>query len=174
MRAFAFSVFFFGVLFSLVGPCSVAMDSAGPKEMNGEISSDTKREIKSENKRVQKEAGVSGIVFFQTRKLKELREFYTTRVGATVWMDQGDCLILRKGNFLFGFCQRDKADLDALMTFFFDKKEKVDQAYEELKGIAMSPPVMHKKYPIYNFFARDPEGRMIEFQYFTGPIDWTF
>lgn len=117
---------------------------------------------------------MSGIIFFQTRKLKEMKEFYINRVGATLWMDQEDCLIFRKGHFLFGFCQRDTADLDALMTFFYDEKEKVDQIYEELKGIARSGPVMHKKYPIYNFFARDPEGRLIEFQYFTGSIDWTF
>ena len=154
------------VLFIAMGPLSFACDNSHGNEVGNDL--------KSKSKKIQKEAGVSGIVFFQTRKLKELKAFYINRVGASVWMDQGDCLILRKGNFLFGFCQRDKADVDALMTFFYDKKEKVDQVYEEFKGIALSPPVMHKKYPIYNFFARDPEGRMIEFQYFTGPIDWIF
>jgi catechol-2,3-dioxygenase len=102
------------------------------------------------------EGGMSGIVFFNTQKLKQLKEFYINKIGCTMWMDQDDCVILRFGNMLIGFCQRDKADLDALITFFYEKKSDVD------------------RYPIYNFFAKDPEGRNIEFQYFTGPIDWDF
>ena len=91
-----------------------------------------------------------------------------------MWMDQKDCVILRFGNMLIGFCQRDKADLDALITFFYEKKSDVDKAYEKFKSIAVGAPKMNPRYPIYNFFAKDPEGRNIEFQYFTGPIDWEF
>ncbi len=166
MKPVIFAILCLLVVFSLNGPFSFAGENQEPERV--------KAKIKAAEKRIPKEAGVSGLIFFKTKKLKELKEFYMNRVGATLWMDQGDCQIFRKGNFLFGFCRRDKADLDALMTFFFDKKEKVDLIYRELKGIALSPPVMNKNYPIYNFFARDPEGRMIEFQYFTGDIDWTF
>jgi hypothetical protein len=122
----------------------------------------------------QREAGVSGIVFFKTTKLNQLKDFYIQKVGCKMWMDQGDCIILKFGNMLFGFCQRDKGDLGALITFFYDDKKGVDEAYKKFKDIAQSPPVMNKKYPIYHFFATDPEGRHIEFQYFTGPIDWDF
>jgi hypothetical protein len=121
-----------------------------------------------------KETGMAGIVFFKTQKLKELQDFYINRVGARMWMDQKTCIILRFGNFLFGFCQSDKADMDALLTFFYDKMEAVDKAYKQFKETALAPPVHNKNYPIYNFFAKDPEGRMIEFQYFTCPIDWEF
>lgn len=123
---------------------------------------------------VKKGGGMSGIVFFKTQKLEELKTFYLEKVGAVMWMDQGDCVILRFGNFLFGFCTRDKADLDALLTFFYEEREGVDKAYEKFKGIAEEPPKMNPKYPIYHFFARDPEGRAIEFQYFTDDIDWKF
>jgi hypothetical protein len=132
------------------------------------------KDMQKENVKAKKEGGMSGIVFFKTKKLEELKKFYIEEVGASMWMDQGDCVILRFGTFLFGFCQRDKADLDALITFFYEKKEAVDRAYEKFKETAVSPPKMNPNYPIYNFFARDPEGRTIEFQYFTGPIDWTF
>ena len=122
----------------------------------------------------QQEGGVSGIIFFKTRKLEELKAFYMKQIGCQLWMDQGNCLIFKFGNMLFGFCQRDKADLDALITFFYERKSDVDRAYKKFKKIAVSPPVQNKNYPIYNFFAQDPEGRMIEFQYFTTAIDWDF
>lgn len=119
-------------------------------------------------------SGISGIVFFKTKMLKDLQEFYVKRVGATLWMDQGGCIILKFGNMLFGFCQRDDADLDALITFFYEKKEDVDKAHNIFKDTAQSSPKMNKKYNIYHFFAKDPEGRNIEFQWFAGPIDWDY
>lgn len=115
-----------------------------------------------------------GIVFFKTQKLAELRDFYIRQVGCELWLEQADCLIFRSGNMLFGFCQREKADMEGLITFFYDRKERVDQAYEQFKALARTPPQMNKKYRIYHFFARDPEGRMIEFQYFADEIDWAF
>jgi len=63
---------------------------------------------------------------------------------------------------------------DGLITFFFKSKADVDTAYEELKDIAVSPPKENKKYAIYHFYAKDPEGRSIEFQYFMHPVDWDF
>jgi predicted lactoylglutathione lyase len=125
-------------------------------------------------KKQQQECGVSGIVFFKTQKLQELKVFYLEKVGCQLWMDQGDCLIFKFGNMLFGFCQRDKADLNAMITFFYERKSEVDRVYKTFKKIAVSPPEQNKKYPIYHFFAHDPEGRMIEFQYFTNTIDWDF
>jgi hypothetical protein len=129
---------------------------------------------KKKSRNIQSEAGVYGIVFFKTKKLNELKEFYINKVGCKMWMDQGDCIILKSGNMLFGFCQRESSDLSALITFFYKDKMGVDQAYETFKDIAKSPPELNKKYPIYHFFATDPEGRPIEFQHFTGPIDWDF
>lgn len=120
------------------------------------------------------EVGVSGIVFFNTQSLDELKTFYIEKVGCRMWMDQGDCVILRFGNMLIGFCKREKADLQGLITFFYDSREGVDHAYARFKDIADAPPRDNPKYPIYHFFAKDPEGRGIEFQYFTNKIDWDF
>lgn len=117
---------------------------------------------------------MSGIVFFKTLMLDELRTFYVEKVGCKMWLEQAECFILRFGNMLFGFCQREEADLDALVTFFYPAKEDVDKAYELFKSTAAAEPVMNDKYNIYHFFAKDPEGRNIEFQYFAGPIDWDF
>jgi len=117
-----------------------------------------------------KDQKVSGIIFFKTKMLPELNKFYLNEVGCTLWMDQGGCQIFKAGNMLFGFCHRDEAELDGVITFFYPSKEGVDHKYKQFKSIALSPPKTTEKYRIYHFFAKDPEGRIIEFQYFLDPI----
>lgn len=114
---------------------------------------------------------MSGIIFFRTQKLIELKDFYLNRVGCQLWQDQKDCLIFQNGNLLFGFCERDDVDKEGIITFFYDRKEKVDRMYDKFKEVALSPPSMNEKYRIYHFFANDPEGRKVEFQYFDHPVD---
>ncbi len=109
---------------------------------------------------------MSGIVFFKTQKLEELKKYYIEEVECQIWMDQGDCIIFQNGNFLFGFCQRDKIDKCGIITFYYDTKIEVDRFYEKFKETATSSPAENKKYPIHHFFTYDPEGRMLEFQYF--------
>jgi predicted lactoylglutathione lyase len=116
----------------------------------------------------------SGIVFFSTTKLEVMKNFYIERIGCEMWIDQGSCAILRYGNLLVGFCQSQKADLDTLITFFFEKKEDVDRIYKRFKSASSAPPKENKKYRIYHFYAKDPEGRSIEFQTFLHPIEWDF
>jgi len=114
---------------------------------------------------------VSGIVFWGTRMLTELKRFYLNQVGCQVWLEQADCVIFRNGNLLFGFCERNEVDMQGLITFFYDTKQEVDRIYETFKTIDVSPPATNDKYHIYYFFAHDPEGRKLEFQYFNHSID---
>jgi hypothetical protein len=109
---------------------------------------------------------MSGIVFFNTNTLESIRRFYVDLLGCTVWVDQGDCIILKHGNLLLGFCTRTKRDLDGLITFFYESKMDVDIMYEMLVETADSPPQMNERYGIYHFFCRDPENRRLEFQHF--------
>lgn len=120
------------------------------------------------------EAPVTGVVFFNTVQLEELTEFYTDRVGAELWMDQNDCRIFRHGQFLFGFCQREEVETCGILTFVYPDRVGVDRMYDAFRQEALDAPRDHPRYPIYNFFSRDPEGRMIEFQFFTGNLDWSF
>jgi hypothetical protein len=117
------------------------------------------------------EAQMTGVVFFNTLQLDDLTEFYTQRVGAELWMDQTDCRIFRHGQFLFGFCQREASETCGILTFVYPDRDGVDQMYERFRSQALDPPRDNPRYPIYNFFARDPEGRMIEFQMFTDEVD---
>ena len=117
---------------------------------------------------MQSEGPLSGVVFFKTVRLEEITEFYTHRVGAELWMDQVDCRIFRHGRFLFGFCQREESETCGILTFVYPDRERVDGMYRLFQAEALEPPCDNPRYPIYNFFARDPEGRLIEFQVFAG------
>jgi hypothetical protein len=119
-------------------------------------------------------SGVSGLVFFNTTMLSELKRFYRDEVGCEMWLDQGSCLVFRYGNLLFGFCQGERADRDALITFFYQQREDVDRAYAKFSETAVAPPIENPRFRIYHFYARDPEGRRLEFQHFLHPLDWDF
>ncbi len=117
------------------------------------------------NENAMKDQG--GIIFYKTNDLKRLSEFYEDLVGCDLWLDQGGCRIYQFGNMLVGFCQRDgKPDTGALITFFYEDKAMVDTMYQKLKEQANDKPKDNSDYRIYHFYAKDPDGRSIEFQYF--------
>jgi hypothetical protein len=107
-----------------------------------------------------------GITFIRTAMIDTLKDFYLNEVGCDLWLDQGGCAIFQHGNQLFGFCQAAKAELEGLLTFFYTNTKMVDYMYGKLNHLADAPPVKNPKYRIYHFYARDPEGRRIEFQVF--------
>ena len=113
---------------------------------------------------------MSGIIFFKTRNIDRLSSFYTDKIGMKLWLRQEDCIILRHGNMLLGFCTRDELEATGMITFFYDTQKEVDDMYERLVDIATTQPETNKKYNIYQFFAQDPEGRALEFQYFLHPV----
>ena len=95
----------------------------------------------------------------------------------TEWLSQEGIAILRHENMLIGFQEKDRADTDGLITFYFQTPEEVDKAYEQFRAEAHDPPRDRPEFRIYNFFASDPDGRMIEFQAFLhelpeGPQPW--
>ncbi|MFP4645996.1 MAG: VOC family protein [Candidatus Acetothermia bacterium] len=111
---------------------------------------------------------MSGIVFFQTRDLAKMKDFYLNRIGARVWRDQGDCLILEWKGFNFAFCEREgDPENCGVITFLYDTRAEVDEVYDQVSDIARDEPVSRRpQYDIYQFFAEDPEGRTLEFQTF--------
>jgi len=88
----------------------------------------------------------------------------------TVWLEQPDISILRFGNLLVGFQKHETADIDLLLTFYYDTREQVDTMHKKLSDIATTVPRENTKYRIYNFFGEDPEGRRAEFQCFLHPV----
>lgn len=113
---------------------------------------------------------MSGIVFFRTERLEAIKEFYREQLDCRLWLDQKDCAILQHGNMLLGFCEGSGSE-SGLITFFFDERARVDQMYERLGERAEGKPSANKNYGIYQFFARDPEARRLEFQCFDAAVD---
>jgi catechol 2,3-dioxygenase-like lactoylglutathione lyase family enzyme len=120
---------------------------------------------------------MAGIVFLRTKNLEEITEFYKDKLDMKTWVEQPDIEILQHENFLIGFHQQDESDCDSLLTFFYSTTEEVDIMYGELREHATTEPKINGKYKIYNFFAKDPEGRTIEVQCFLHKlkpinVDW--
>jgi nitroreductase len=113
---------------------------------------------------------MAGIVFLKTSEFETVRRFYQDGVGMKVWLEQPDVAILQHGNMLVGLHRQPKPDLDGLLTFFGHGQEFVDRMYGKLRDVAAAAPKENPKYRIYHFFARDPEGRKIEFQSFLHPV----
>ncbi len=112
-----------------------------------------------------------GIVFFGSEQYESIASFYVEAVDATVWLEQSACTILRYDSFLFGFCDRETAETDGVLTFVTETRDGVDTYYERLADRARGPPTVNEEYDIYQFFAEDPEGRTMEFQTFRHDTD---
>ncbi|USZ67544.1 VOC family protein [Halorussus salilacus] len=114
---------------------------------------------------------MSAITFFATTDLGRIVDFYVETVGADVWLEQPDCTILKYDNQLLGFCERDEADTEGILTFVYADRDGVDEMYERLADSARERPHDNDTYDIYQFFAEDPDGRAVEFQTFLHPTD---
>lgn len=105
-------------------------------------------------------------MFFATEKLSDLVSFYTRRLGMNVWIEQEGCTILNAGDFAIGFCQRDRADTNGIITFLCATENDVEERFSMLSDLADGPPRVNERYRIFHFFLRDPEGRRLEVQKF--------
>ena len=109
---------------------------------------------------------MAGIIFLDTTDLERITRFYLDEVGMRRWLSQPGIEILAHDNLLVGFHQSEKADTDALVTFFYPTREEVDALYERFASRATTAPRENERYRIYNFFATDPDERRVEFQVF--------
>lgn len=114
-----------------------------------------------------------GLVFLKTQDRAATVEFYKSRIGMVDWLEQPNITILRHGNMILGFHQPKEdqpPDLSGMYTFVYPSRQQVDEMHSKLKDIADAPPRVNDIYKIYQFFAKDPEGRNLEFQAFLHPL----
>lgn len=111
---------------------------------------------------------MAGLVFVKTQDLTKIVKFYIDVIGCEKWVSQPDIEIIKSDNFIIGFHQAEDIDSACLFTFFYDTKGEVDEMYLKFKELNLdkTKPSENTKYKIYNFFARDIEGRKLEFQTF--------
>jgi len=113
---------------------------------------------------------MAGLVFLGTGDLDMIKDFYVHDMEMNIWLEQAECIILKHENLLIGFCQRDHIDIDGIITLFFDTREEVDRYYQKFQNISEGPPMINERYRIYHFYAKDPEGRRLEFQRFLDDV----
>jgi hypothetical protein len=118
---------------------------------------------------------LGGLVFLKTRDLASLAKFYTENIKMQLWLEQPNIIILHHGNMILGFHQiqnlnEQEPDLQGMYTFVYPSTEQVDDMHTKLQDVADGKPRYNERYRIYQFFAKDPEGRDLEFQAFLHPL----
>ncbi len=109
---------------------------------------------------------MSGIIFFKTKNLNRIKNFYIKNLGMKLYLDQKKCIILKHGNLLLGFCQSDRIDSNGTITFFYKTKKEVEKLYKKLKKFVSVDLKVNEYFKIYHFYIKDPEGRDVEIQKF--------
>lgn len=119
------------------------------------------------------------ITFLDTGGLARTSDFYERILGLRLARDQGACRIYHVcGSAYVGFCTRNETSPIAprgaapvvVLTLITDH---VDEwcTHLEAQGVAIvQRPADKPQYRIYNAFARDPNGYLIEFQRFWDPL----
>jgi len=115
------------------------------------------------------------VTFLDTRDLARTADFYERVLGLRLARDQGRCRIYKvSGGGYLGFCQRDDAPDPAPHVTITLVTDRVDEWFARLKahGVPIvKEPADNPPYRIYNGFARDPNGYLLEVQRFWEPLE---
>uniref|UniRef100_A0A7C3NE89 VOC family protein n=1 Tax=candidate division WOR-3 bacterium TaxID=2052148 RepID=A0A7C3NE89_UNCW3 len=111
-----------------------------------------------------------GIIFFKTKKLDQIKNFYIENFDMEIFLDQKKCVILKYENLLLGFCDSEEVENSSTITFFYESKNKVEKMYEKLKKLVTVDLKINPYFKIYHFYIKDPEGRNVEIQHFLDKI----
>ena len=114
------------------------------------------------------------VTFIFPEDLTTSINFYEAILGLELVQDQGDCRIYRvSGDAFLGVCRcrpgRSSRTRSVVITFV---TAEVDEWHEYLKGkgvAILAPPAETPSHRIYNFYAHDPQGHVLEFQRFLDP-----
>jgi catechol 2,3-dioxygenase-like lactoylglutathione lyase family enzyme len=111
------------------------------------------------------------ITFLGTLDLAGSSRFYGEVIGLKMVLEQKECKVFRvTSNSFLGICQRtellkDKGRIVVISMVTND----VDAWHEYLiaRGVQIyQEPAINEDYQIYNFFIKDPDGYLVEFQTF--------
>jgi hypothetical protein len=114
------------------------------------------------------------VTFIFPEDMKSSADFYEHVIGLPLVQDQGDCRLYRvAGEAFLGICScrpgRSSATGSVVLTFV---TSDVDGWYQYLSSVGVptkAPPAETPSHRIYNFYAQDPGGHVVEFQRFLDP-----
>lgn len=113
------------------------------------------------------------ITFLRVADIDRSHGFYAEGLGLPLVLDQGGCRIYRlnEGAYL-GLCERDQPGSSGVVVTIVTGK--VDAWYNRFAAAGAEiegQPQDNPDYRIYHFFARDPDGHLLEVQRFWDE-DW--
>ncbi len=116
------------------------------------------------------------ITFMGTHDLEQSATFYREIIGLEVVLKQKDCVVFRiTSNSFLGLCHRTKLPKDkAKIVVISMVTDDVDSWHAHLvsQGIRIHQELAtNQDYQIYNFFIKDPDGYLLEFQKFLHPFE---
>ena len=115
------------------------------------------------------------VTFLRCADLAASEAFYAGLLGLPLVLDQGPCRIYRAaGDAFVGLCTGIDGDIKAsgvILTFVTDDVDGWHARLQKAGVPTKGAPAHNETYNIYNFFAEDPDGHLIEFQRFLDP-DW--
>ena len=110
------------------------------------------------------------ITFLGTKDLNETSNFYQNILGLTLYKDQNVCLIFNINNqSKIGFCEHISVIYDDKSPIITFVTEDVDKFYYKLTKAGLNigkKPQINRKFNIYHFYFKDPNGYTIEIQKF--------
>ena len=118
------------------------------------------------------------IVFLPCADIRRTAAFYHGLLGLPVAQTQGDNLyIFDTGYGFWGFCQYAdgrpplSGPKGVCLSLNLESRDAVAAAYARLKGRCRihKAPAQHPDFPVYSFFALDPDGYLVEFQKLNDP-----
>jgi catechol 2,3-dioxygenase-like lactoylglutathione lyase family enzyme len=115
----------------------------------------------------------ANITFLRVADIERSQAFYAEGLGLTLVLDQGGCQIYRLTDTSYlGVCERAQpASSNVIVTIV---SQDVAGWHERLTSVGADvdgPPRDNPDYRIYHFFAKDPDGHLIEVQRFWD-ADW--
>ena len=116
---------------------------------------------------------VQQVTFLRCADLSLSEAFYADLLGFPLVLDQGPCRIYRTaGEAFVGLCTSIDGDVKGegvILTFVTDDVDAWYRRLCEADVPTRAAPAHNETYNIYNFFAEDPDGHLIEFQRFLDP-----
>jgi catechol 2,3-dioxygenase-like lactoylglutathione lyase family enzyme len=114
----------------------------------------------------------AAITFLKTTDLEKTTQFYQDVLNLKLVLDQGTCRIFRiLPRAYVGFCIQDKEpeNREVILTLVLEDVDLACAALEKAGATIEVQPQFNEKYQIYQCFARDPNGYLIEIQRFHDP-----
>ena len=113
------------------------------------------------------------IIFLRVSDIERSHTFYVKGLGLSLVVDQGDCQIYRLTDTSYlGVCERpEPVASNVIMTIVSDDVAGWHERFVSAGADVDGPPRDHLEYRIHHFFAKDPDGHLIEVQRFWN-ADW--